>query len=164
KASLSIAAAWSHLGLRGRPARDCLSPFRDDSRPSFSVYSEHGWERWWDHGTAQGGDVVALWAKARDLAVKEAIDDILREFPQLGTVRQSSRIPTPAPTSPLEAPLSVRWPHDLRAPTNDGCRALGALRGLDPAAFFLAGRLGTLKVATVYREKSWIITDLNRRC
>lgn len=160
KASLSIAAAWSHLGLRGRPARDCLSPFRDDSRPSFSVYSEKGWERWWDHGTAQGGDVVDLWAKARDLAVKEAIDDILRSFPQLGTVRQPSSIPTPAPTSPLEAPETIRWPPDLRPPTQDECRALGALRGLDPLAFAHAGRyLGTLKVATVYGAPAWIITD-----
>ena len=160
KASLSIAAAWSHLGLRGRPARDCLSPFRDDNRPSFSVYSEKGWERWWDHGTAQGGDVVDLWAKARELAVKEAIDDILRSFPQLGAVRQPVRIAVPAPERPPEAPEAIRWPHDLRAPTDDECRALGALRGLDPLAFAHAGRyLGTLKVATVYGAPAWILTD-----
>jgi hypothetical protein len=38
------------------------------------------------------------------------------------------------------------------------------LRGLSPEAFFLAGRLGTLKVATVYSAPAWIITDANQRC
>lgn len=163
KASLSIAAAWSHLGLRGRPSRDCLSPFRDDNRPSFSVYSEKGWERWWDHGTAQGGDVVDLWAKARELAIKDAIDDILRSFPQLGSYQPDS--PRKPPISPLEAPESIRWPHDLRTPTDGECRALGALRGLDPLSFAHAGRyLGTLKVATVYGAPAWIITDASGIC
>lgn len=37
-----------------------------------------GWQRWWDHGTAQGGDVIDLWAKAKGLTVKEAIDDIIQ--------------------------------------------------------------------------------------
>jgi hypothetical protein len=166
KAGLSIASAWAFLGLRGRPAKDCLSPFRDDSRASFSVYLEKGWQRWFDHGTAQGGDVVDLWARAKELSVKEAIDDILLSFPQLRVSRPSESFskPDPEPVSPPEAPETIRWPHDLRTPAQDECRALGALRGLDPAAFFLASRLGTLKVATVYGQKSWIITDLNRRC
>ena len=158
KTGLSIASAWSSLGLRGRPARDCLSPFRDDSRASFSVYQEKGWQRWWDHGTAQGGDVVDLWAKAKGLAVKEAIDDILRAFPQLGPHQPDT--PRKQPISPPEAPEGVRWPPDLRPPTDDECRALGALRGLDSLAFAHAGKyLGTLKVATVYGAPAWILTD-----
>jgi hypothetical protein len=160
KASLSIAAAWSHLGLRGSCGKECHSPFRDDKRASFSVYRQDGWERWWDHGLARGGDVCDLWARAKQISVKEAIDDILASMPHLGG-------PAKAPDRPPEAflkPQGIRWPPDLRTASGDECRALAALRSLSPEAFFLAGKLGTLKVATIYSQKCWIITDRNARC
>ena len=153
----TIAWAWSMLGLPGRPTKHCRSPFRDDLRPSFSAYKAGDGERWYDYGEAIGGDVVDLWARAKGLSVKEALTDILRVVPG------------------MEAPAIARQRRPNAQMASDGlaisgepqekeCRALGALRGLSPVAFFLAGRLGTLKVATVYGQKSWIITDLNRRC
>ena len=160
KANLSIAAAWSHLGLRGVCSKECRSPFRDDKRGSFSVYRQDGWQRWWDHGSASGGDVVDLWAHAKQISVKEAIDDILASMPHLGG-------PAKAPNRPVElvlTPSGIRWPPDIRTPQAEECRALGALRALCPEAFYLAGQLGTLKVATVYSQKCWIITDRNARC
>jgi hypothetical protein len=160
KSGLSIAAAWRHLGLRGSCGKECRSPFRDDKHASFSVYRQDGWERWWDHGSASGGDVVDLWARAKEITVKEATLDILASFPHLDSHAK-------APNRPLEASKrlnGIRWPPDIRAPSETECRALGALRGLSPEAFFLAGRLGTLKVATVYGSPAWIITDLNNRC
>ena len=160
KSNLSIAAAWIHLGLRGSCGKECRSPFRDDKRGSFSVYRQDGWERWWDHGSASGGDVVDLWARAKQISVKEAIDDILASMPQLdGTAKAPNR-----PPQASERLNGIRWPPDIREPSEDECRALGALRDLSPEAFFLAGQLGTLKVATVYSEKCWIITDANQRC
>jgi hypothetical protein len=160
KAELSIAAAWRILGLRGRPARQCRSPFREDKCASFSVYQEKGWERWWDHGQAQGGDVVDLWARAKGISVKEAVAEIL----DLSPARSSHAKAPNIPPQRVSKPEGIRWPPDIRAPLGAECRALAALRGLDPGAFDLAGQLGTLKVATVYSQKCWIITDANQRC
>jgi hypothetical protein len=42
----------------------CLSPFRDESKPSFSIYANG--TRWHDHATGEGGDVVDFIAKALD--------------------------------------------------------------------------------------------------
>ena len=141
----TIAWAWSMLGLPGRPSKHCRSPFRDELRPSFSVYKAGDGERWHDHGEGKGGDVVDLWARAKGLSVKEAVADILRVVPGVE-----------APNRPPEAfkPVDgIRWPPDIRMPQEKECHALGALRGLSPEAFFLAGRLGTLKVATRLRAK-----------
>ena len=104
--------------------------------------------------------MLDLWARAKGLSVKEAVADIL-------SLTGGTSSPVKASNRPAEAVLplgGVRWPPDLREPQEKECHALGALRGLSPKAFFLAGRLGTLKVATVYGQKSWIITDLNQRC
>jgi hypothetical protein len=170
KAHLSIALAWELLGLRGKPAKECRSPFREDSRPSFSIYRQGRWERWFDHGEGIGGDVIDLWAKAKTLPGPEAISDLLGVIPALrldsSHFGYSPRVKTAEmPLSALKSVQSaIRWPPDLRLPLEEECRALGALRGLEPAAFDLAARLGTLKVAIVYRQLSWIITDLHGRC
>ena len=160
KAELSIAAAWRILGLRGRPARECRSPFREDKCASFSVYQEKGWERWWDHGSAQGGDVVDLWARAKGISVKEAVAEILDLSPvSISHAKAPDR--TPERVLPRDG---IRWPPDIRTLLGDEARALAQLRGLDPSAFDLAGRLGTLKIATVYGAPAWIITDAARIC
>ena len=155
RASCSIAWAWRILGLPGTPAKDCKSPFRQEKRASFRIYQARDGERWFDHGDASGGDVIDLWAKAKGCSVTEALHTL------------QAMTGTEAPQRPLErvsAPEGIRWPPDIRTPSETDCRALGALRGLSPEAFFLAGRLGTLKVATVYGQKSWIITDAGGRC
>ena len=156
----TIAWAWEMLGLPGRPSKHCRSPFRDDLRPSFSVYKAGDGERWFDHGEAKGGDVVDLWARAKGLSVKEALADIL-------SLTAGASNPAKASSRPPEAPKrsdGIRWPGDLREPTPEECQELGALRNLLPEAFWTATLLGTLKVATVYGQKSWLITDSNRRC
>ena len=151
----TIAWAWSMLGLPGRPTKHCRSPFRDDLRPSFSVYKAGDGERWYDHGEAIGGDVVDLWARAKGLSVKEALTDILRVVPGIE-----------APNRPLEAVLpldGILWPDNLQEPTSQECEALGALRGLSPEAFFLAGRLGTLLMGDKRGQRIWMTCDKRMR-
>jgi hypothetical protein len=155
RATCSIAWAWRILGLPGKPAKDCKSPFRQETRASFSIYQAKDGERFFDHGDSSGGDVVDFVAKAKGVSVKEALASL------------QSMTGTEAPDSPPERVLprdGIRWPPDIRTPLGDECRALAQLRGLDPSAFDLAGRLGTLKVATVYSQKCWIITDCNAHC
>jgi hypothetical protein len=166
KAELSIAAAWRFLGLRGHPARECRSPFREDKCASFSVYQEKGWERWWDHGSAQGGDVVDLWARAKGISVKEAVADILDLSPTSSSHAKAPNRP-PERVLPLKeekiADKAIQWPENLAPPSEEECRQLAALRSLSPEAFFLAGRLGTLLIGAQRGQRLWISTDCRMR-
>ena len=150
RAACSIAWAWKILGLPGVPAKDCKSPFRTEKRASFSVYTAKDGERWFDHGEGAGGDVIDLVARAKGITVKEA----------LATLLAMTGLEAPErPPKAFKSSEGIRWPPDIKAPSEAECRALGALRGLSAGAFGLAGRLGTLKVATVYGAPAWIITD-----
>lgn len=161
---MSITRAWRILGLPGTPrvARDIKSPFRQDKKPSFQIYqAKDGHQRWFDHGSASGGDCIDFWVAAKGVSSPEAIKEIMAYLGDPASVPVKA---INSPPEPSKASDGIRWPPDIREPRDDECRALGSLRGLSPEAFFLAGRLGTLKVATVYRQKSWIITDAIGRC
>ena len=155
RATCSIAWAWRILGFPGKPAKDCKSPFRSENRASFSIYQAKDGERFFDHGDGSGGDVVDFVAKAKGVTVKEALATLCAMTGPEAPDRPPERV---------SEPKGIRWPPDIRMPLGDECHALATLRSLSPEAFFLAGRLGTLKVATVYGQKSWIITDCNARC
>src|SRR4029077_12099560 len=77
RATCSIAWAWRILGLAGKPAKDCKSPFRSENRASFSIYHAKDGERWYDHGDASGGDIIDFWARAKGVTVKEALATLL---------------------------------------------------------------------------------------
>ena len=51
KTILTIEILWDHFNLPGQPAKSCLSPFRNEGRPSFSVYENSKGEILFkDHG------------------------------------------------------------------------------------------------------------------
>lgn len=168
RAELSLTRAWKILDLPGEPVlnRDLHSPFREDKKPSFRLYEGTGHIRWHDHGTGDKGDVVDLWAMAKGLSVPEAVQDILQYLD--GGQRTSYRYKKPE-TVKTEAPQApengFRVPPDMRIPSEDECRALSVLRpGILPGAFDLASKLGTLRIATIYKELCWIITDPTGIC
>ena len=70
KERLRIPELWATLGLPGKPARSCCSPFREDRSPSFSIYDEG--RKWKDHATGQGGDAVDFLAMALDMQTEDA--------------------------------------------------------------------------------------------
>lgn len=156
RASLSLFDVWRMLDLPGTPRiGDLRSPLREDKRASFTIYQAKGHLRFHDHASGEGGDCIDLWARAKGVTVKEALRQLL------------ATTGSEAPNRPPERVLprdGIRWPPDIRTPLAGECCALAALRKLSPEAFFLAGRLGTLKVATVYKQKCWIITDTHGRC
>ena len=158
RAAVSLFDVWRDLELPGQARLgDQRSPLRDDKRASFTIYQAKGHLRFYDHGSGEGGDCIDLWAIVKGISIKEAI----------AQMSGTAHTPAKAPNRPLSAflkPQGIRWPPDLREPQEEECRALGALRSLSPEAFYLAGRLGTLKVATIYSQKCWIITDRNARC
>jgi hypothetical protein len=165
KANLSVLEAWRILDLPGEPhIGDQRSPFRKDKKASFTIFRINGATKWFDHGIGEGGDSIDLWRVASGLAgAKEAIADILQRIPALDVSEPILGRFAPREEKP-SSPKAIRWPPDLRAPTEDECRVLGKLRGLKPGTFWLASHLGTLKVATVYGSPAWIITDASGIC
>jgi len=153
RASCSIAWIWKLMGLPGTPSRDCRSPFREDKKPSFSVYAAKDGERWFDHAEGVGGDIVDFFAKAKEITIQAAVD-------QLGAMIGEA---TPPKAGSYKVVKEVEWPSDLRPPTNLECESLGMLRDLPSGAFDLAGRLGFLKIGTHHGELLWILTDASKK-
>lgn len=79
KQRLRIPQLWGLLNLPGIPAKSCRCPWRDDHKPSFSIYADG--LRWRDFAADEGGDAIDFLAKARGLSLGDAI----REFKRLST-------------------------------------------------------------------------------
>ena len=158
RATVSLFDVWRDLDLPGTPRiGDQCSPLRDDKRASFTIYQAKRHLRWHDHGSGEGGDCIDLWSHVKGVSVKEALR-------QMSGGQSEPAKPPNRPPQASEPQEGIRWPPDIRTASEDECRALAALRSLSPEAFYLAGRLGTLKVATIYGALAWIITDCNARC
>lgn len=70
KAALDIPALWEALALPGRPAKSCHSPFREDRKPSFSIFDNgRGFK---DHATGEAGGVVEFVQQATGFDVGAA--------------------------------------------------------------------------------------------
>lgn len=67
---IDIDYAWNALGLPGQPGKCCKSPFRDDRKPSFSVF-DNG-KAWKDHATGEAGNVVDFVAAAKAISNGDA--------------------------------------------------------------------------------------------
>ena len=158
RSQLSIHWVWEHLQLPGRPGKNCKSPFRQEKKASFTIYKVvDGSDRFWDHVTGEGGDVTDFWCKARDCDIKTAIAE-LQEF-----LRGASR-PLETSVRPQEKRAGILWPPTIRDATAADCRALGKLRGLRADPFWLGHTLGTLRVAEMYGQPSWVLTDCAGIC
>ncbi|MCX6854150.1 MAG: hypothetical protein NTV80_04505, partial [Verrucomicrobia bacterium] len=89
KARLSIPEAWRLLNLPGEPGKSCMSPFREDRHPSFSVFAEgrrffredrhpsfsvfaEG-RRFRDHASGDSGTVIDFIQLALDVPLPEAL-------------------------------------------------------------------------------------------
>lgn len=73
KVALPLPELWHKLGLRGEPKRSCLSPFRDEKEPSFSVFEQKGMWFWRDHALNIGGDEIDLIVMHSGCDKKDAI-------------------------------------------------------------------------------------------
>ena len=58
KAQMPMPNLMQKLGLGDYCRKSCRSPFRDDKKPSFSVYQDGGMWFFKDHATGQSGDEI----------------------------------------------------------------------------------------------------------
>lgn len=78
KERVRIPDLWRILNITGRaprPVEVIRSPFRDDSRESFSVFADG--KRFKDHGTGEGGDAISFYAMARGIENREAVKEFI---------------------------------------------------------------------------------------
>jgi len=147
---LPIAEAWRALNLPGSPAKSCSSPFRDDRHPSFSVFHESTGDRWKDHATGDGGDVVDFIEKARG-STKAGALAWARSI--LGIDQQADRRPDG----------KRKWTPDLKCGTPEQLQKLSTLRGYSMEGLQEASRRGFLFFTEMAKTEAWAVTDRRRQ-
>ena len=174
KERLLIPEAWQKLGLEGKPAASCRSPFREDRNPSFAI-SKDG-KRWKDYGTGQKGDVIDFIAMARQISTAEAtrlfldLSGVPRKAPP-GRTPQSH----PARSSSFKEKATALLPPEktppkegLRVPLQNGTerdrRLVAESRRISPDAVSLALAYRTLTFAIVQGFRCWLLVDAEERC
>ena len=156
KPRLPIPEAWQRLGLPGQPAASCRSPFREDRKPSFSIYNDG--LRWKDQATGDGGDVIDFIAHACHLDKAEAI----RRFLSMLDLSIPHHTTFPKPSN-RHTEASGPFLPALHRGTVAEIEAVAAMRGLRPDAISLAQSLGTLGFGKVSGQACWVLTDRERR-
>jgi hypothetical protein len=155
KERLNIPAVWRMLALPGKPGLSCVSPFRQERRPSFSVYEDG--RRFKDHATGEGGDVLDFIALA--LGGASSADALLWARQQCGEAAQLAATQETKPSLPAKP---SKWPA-LRAGTAQELAALAVLRGYAVETVREAQRLGLLAFADQWGRVAWCITDSSGR-
>ena len=154
KPRFTILEAWAALQLPGTPGKSCKSPFREDHRPSFSVFDAGA--RFKDHATGEAGDVIDFLKLALECDTS-AVVEWLRE-----RVGGLLAVPAPAPRR-REAPKVAKWPLLQRGSAAE-IEALAALRGLPVNALELASARGFLWFCDFAKRRAWAVTDRAQRC
>jgi hypothetical protein len=159
-----------------RPGKSCASPFREDRKPSFSIFADG--REWNDFATGQHGDAVNFLAKARGISLPEAARELIALAGTGTSTLARSRIASPRPAEPParpaceETPASAGLWRALQTRIRRGCIAeldtLARLRGLPVyAGLQLASNAGLLWFVESLdgREQvtAWLLTDKSRR-
>jgi hypothetical protein len=157
KDRLRIPELWRLLGLEGEPSKLCPSPFREDRKPSFSVYDEGRQAK--DFSTGEHFDGISFLGKARGMSNGKAI----RAFVELANGRQLQAAPI---IHASQAPKPEKKPDlsGLRSTTGQQLNAIARSRGIDVRSVALAQAMGTLRVGHICGYPSWVLTDTSGRC
>lgn len=156
KTRLTIPDVWATLNLPGTPGKSCKSPFREDQRPSFSVYDEG--RRFKDHATGEAGDVLDFVKLALQCDTKAAVQWLRERDGDSPTAPAPKPAPRPAPGG-----AKAKWPQ-LQPGSDAEFAALAALRSLPVEALQLAAARGFLWFCDFAGQRAWAITDQARQC
>lgn len=156
KARLNIHALWNHFNYPGTPAASCRCPWREDSKPSFSVNAAGTLCN--DFATGEGGDQVWFFQRASGLPPKEAC----RKFIALagGRIIVMPRAARPQCRTAEAKPKPV-FP-DFTKGTPADIQHLASLRRIPREGLEWASERGLLWFATLKDCPAWIITDAAR--
>lgn len=142
-------------------------PFHEDVKNSFSIFDDgDGWRFKCHAGCGQGDEIHYLMLRS-NVSKGEAI----RIFGEMAGGSETGIPLSPAPRAkrPTKAPESIEpgpsLPGDATEGTIDDWKALADLRGIHWHAVGTAAKnLGTLYFGTMFKFKSWILTDERKLC
>lgn len=156
KARLNIHRLWIHFGFAGKPSASCHSPFREDTKASFSVNLPG--TLWNDFATGEAGDAVDFFQRATGLPQKDAC----RKFVELagGSFTPTPRVARPQ-CPPADAKPKPVFP-DFTKGTPGDFQHLARLRNIGREGLEWASERGLLWFATLKDYPAWIVTDTAR--
>ena len=131
KARYDVPAMRKMLGIPGEPTHgNSFSPFREESRPSFSIYDDG--RKWKDHANGLGGDSIELAKVWHDFTGPELREFLMErlgiDFPDRGArVPAKMFTPTPKPPAP---PKKIEWPRGLLTGREEMWEGFAERRGL----------------------------------
>ena len=154
KARLNIHGLWRHFGFDGEPKASCHSPFRADTKPSFSVNADG--TLWNDFATGEAGDAVDFFQRASGLSRKDAC----RKYIELagGRITTAPRAARPRRSGAKPKP---GFP-DFHTGTAADFKQLASLRNIGREGLAFASERGLLWFATLKDCPAWIVTDSAR--
>jgi hypothetical protein len=154
KARLSIPDAARLLGMNWQAGKSCVSPFRPDKHPSFSVFQEG--RRFRDHANGDSGTVIDFIQKALDVPLKEAIQWAREKC-------GGAALPVPfAASAAMKKPAGETKPKPapkMRPAQAGEMEALAKLRGFKVETLAEAQRRGLLAFASVWGRVAWCVCD-----
>lgn len=156
KEKLRIPELWEARGWPGNPGRSCQVPYRDDSKPSGSVFRDG--MLFHDFGLGETLDAPALLGRVEDLDTKEAC----RRFLSLAGVEAGETADFPEDRPPRASRQPTRSKPKLptfREPSADEMEAIATQRGIRSGACELARLLGFLRVTAWNGLPVWAIAD-----
>lgn len=160
-----FAQVWSMLGLPGEPKRIMCSPFRPDSKPSFSVYERGGKTVAHDFASGESWDAIDLVQNALNASKADASKWLMDAFgpkkckpimlPAKAIARASQK--TPEPLQPCKLESTIR---SIHRPTEPELERLCELRKYPSIhGLRLMSDRGMLICGTVYGEPVWAVMD-----
>jgi len=164
KEQVRIPDVWRALGLKGSPSKSCRSPWREDRKPSFSVFDDG--KAWKDFSTDEGGDVVDFLMASTGCTHLEACDwlrdraGVSTDYSQPFSFKPIHR---PTATKEEKPPSKIVIPSPLEA-TSEIIEAVARSRNVDHQAVKLGVLMGCIEFATVCGCPCWVLTDESRRC
>jgi hypothetical protein len=155
----TIAEVWAAFGYAGEPKASCKSPFREDKRPSFSIYN-HG-RSWTDHTTGESGDVIEFARHALGGCDHKAVRDWFGE--RIGIDHLDYFPVTRKPVKVPETHKRIEWPGDLLEGTEATWVGFAELRELTYPTVWTLVKSGILRFTKIKGIKCYVITDNERR-
>ena len=171
KDRVSITDAWHMLGLTGDPSKECHCPWREDRKPSFSVFADG--RKFKDFATDDRGDVIEFIEKALGVSKSEAAKKLIA-MANTGNGGAGGNVPPRRPIAPCPAsPGDKPAPLDVRKPAPAELIVIGKQRNLPESyggypGLEIAVQRGLLWVGKVYDHAAeravpaWIVTDDSR--
>ena len=151
KALLTIPDVAGRVFSGWKAAKSCKSPFRKDKNASFSIYANG--QKWKDHATGDGGDVIDFYSKATGRSTADAI----RELALMSGIADES--------VESEESKILRLP-ELHQGVTGELGTLAKIRHLSMEGLQLATERGLLRFADMpdagQSVTVWIITDSKR--